>query len=76
MATNHTRIRRATAGAVLTAALALIALGTATAGNAESNSTPSPSYSPTPVQRWPGYEPWLLTPYGTYQNDHKHPGRH
>jgi hypothetical protein len=78
MTTNTTGIHRVAAGAVLAAALALIALGTATApsGNAESNSTTSPSFSPTPVQKWPGYEPWSRTPYGTYQNDNKRAGHH
>lgn len=74
-ATTTTRLHRVAAGAVLSATLALIALGTATAGNAGTNST-SPSDSPTPIQTGPWYEPSGLTPYGTYQNDDKHPHRH
>ncbi len=46
-ANTTTWIRRISAGAVLAAAPALIALGTATASHAESSSV-SPSFSPTP----------------------------
>jgi hypothetical protein len=73
MNTNPTR--RVAAGAVLAAAVALIGLGTATASNAGTNSN-SGSDSPTPVQTGPWYEPSGHTPYGTYQNDDKHPGHH
>lgn len=45
-----TWIRRLTAGAVLAAAPALIALGTATASYAQSSSTSGFNCSPTPVQ--------------------------
>jgi hypothetical protein len=45
-----TWIRRVTAGAVLAAAPALIALGTATASQAQSSSTSTFDYSPAPVQ--------------------------
>ena len=74
MTTKTKRIHRVGAGAALAAALALIALGTATASNAGTNSN-SPS-DPTPVQTGPWYEPSGHTPYGTYQNDDKHPGHH
>jgi hypothetical protein len=48
---NSTWIRRVAAGAVLVAAPALIALGTASASHAEAGAPPartSPSYAPTP----------------------------
>src|SRR6202035_1142641 len=47
---TNTWIRRVTAGAVLAAAPALIALGTATASQAQSSSTSTFDYSPAPVQ--------------------------
>ncbi|HEY7051134.1 MAG TPA: hypothetical protein VH496_03235 [Mycobacterium sp.] len=50
--TTTTWIRRAAAGAVLAAAPALIAIGTATASQAQTDTSPdlrtSPSYSPRP----------------------------
>ena len=49
-AATNTWIRRVTAGAVLAAAPALIALGTATASYAQSSSTSTFDYSPAPVQ--------------------------
>ena len=48
-ASTNTWIRRVTAGAVLAAAPALIALGTAAASQAQSSSTSGFDYSP-PVQ--------------------------
>jgi hypothetical protein len=49
-ASTTTWIRRVTAGAVLAAAPALIALGTATAGQAQTSSTSTFDYTPAPVQ--------------------------
>jgi len=57
MTTNTTWIRRVTAGAVLVAAPALIALGAAPASHADAGAPPvrtSPSYSPTPRGPLPG----------------------
>jgi hypothetical protein len=48
--TTTSWIRRVAAGAVLAAAPALIALGTATASHAAETNSTSPSYSPTPIQ--------------------------
>jgi hypothetical protein len=58
---TKTWIRRVAAGAVLAAAPALIAVGTAAASNAApTGDSTSPSFSPTPVQTeypyWSG--PW------------------
>lgn len=73
-AITATWIRRATAGVVLAAAPALIALGTATASHADpntsandnGNSRMSPKYAPTPMG--PQYGGGCLTSYGTYQH--------
>jgi hypothetical protein len=73
MTANTTWIRRVAAGAVLVAASALIALGTATASYADTNANAnathriSPSYAPTPTgAQYYGGD--CLNPYGTYQN--------
>jgi len=53
-----TWVRRATAGAVLAAAPALIALGTATASQAQTGSTSGFDYSPAPAATQTGQYPW------------------
>jgi hypothetical protein len=70
-ATTTTWIRRVAAGAVLAAAPALIALGTATASNAQSGST-TPSYSPAPMGPANGQYPWHNQPWNQSSFHHRH----
>ena len=58
------------AGAVLAAAPALIALGTATASQAQTSST-SPSFSPAPTQTAPQY-PYSNAPWYDSSFHHRH----
>jgi hypothetical protein len=67
---TSTWIRRVSAGAVLAAAPALIALGTATASYADSNST-SPSFAPTPAPTT-GQYPWQNQSWNMSSFHHRH----
>jgi len=67
-ATKITWTRRIAAGAVLAAAPALIALGTAAASHAAGDTgytTPSPNYSPTPSYNTAQY------PYDSWHHRHQ-----
>jgi hypothetical protein len=78
--TTNTWIRRVAAGAVLAAAPALIALGTATASHAESGtstgstSSTSPGYKYSPTQTGPlnGQYPWHNTTWDQGSFHHRH----
>jgi hypothetical protein len=81
MNTNtNTWIRRVAAGAVLAAAPALIALGTAAASHAESGnstsstSSTSPGYKYSPTQTGPpnGQYPWHNTTWDQSSFHHRH----
>jgi len=62
--TTTSWIRRVAAGAVLAAAPALIALGTATASHAAETNSTFPSHSPTPVQTAPPEDGSVALPPG------------
>ena len=67
--------RRLAAGAVLAAAPALIALGTATASHAtagSSSGSTSPSYAPTPTGPSSGQYPWNNVPWDQSSFHHRH----
>lgn len=70
-ASTTTWIRRVTAGAVLAAAPALIALGTATAGQAQSSSTSGFDYSPPPATKT-GQYPWNNQPWSMSSFHQRH----
>jgi hypothetical protein len=74
-ASTPTWIRRVTAGAVLAAAPALIALGTATASYAESSSSSnstSPSYAPAPAATQTGQYPYQNLPWNQSSFHQRH----